>query len=71
MFCLNEAFRPFITRFFTVLLGAQHGPLKSGRGASKGEPLPLTAGKYGDKMWHPAATRAAVRGVARKADLPV
>lgn len=68
-FCLNEAFRPFLTRFFTVLFGAQHGPLKPGRGASKGESLPLTARKYGDKTWHPAATRAAVRGVARKADL--
>ena len=29
IFCLNEAFRPFITRFFTLLLGALRGPLMS------------------------------------------
>jgi hypothetical protein len=71
MFCLNEAIRPFLTRFFTALFGARHGPLKSGCGASKGHFIPLTAGKHGDKTWHPAATLAAVRGDARKADLPV
>src|SRR6478735_3702307 len=33
MFCLNEAFRPFLTRIFTLLLGALRGSLMPACGA--------------------------------------